>query len=113
VVTLPFEGGDKFMKAGWRLRLKKGLFFVWCMTETAALISSPAFSQAIDSSQIIPPITLATEIIAATRYEHLLSELPVSATVIKRKDILNSPGRSAEEYRAHQARLIDMMKTRE
>ena len=37
------------------------------------------------------------EVISATRYERPLSGLPLSATVITREDILNSPGRSIDD----------------
>jgi outer membrane receptor for ferrienterochelin and colicin len=40
---------------------------------------------------------LPTEVISATRYERPLSGLPLSATVITREDIINSPGRSIDD----------------
>jgi iron complex outermembrane receptor protein len=61
-------------------------------------MGSPAFSQVTDPSQTqTAPIVLPTEVISATRYERPLSDLPVSATVITREEIVNSPGRSIEE----------------
>jgi len=80
------------MKTRQRLHLAIGSIYVLYMTGTALFISSPAFSQVTDPSQTVPPIVLPTEVISATRYERPLSELPVSATVITREDILNSPG---------------------
>lgn len=85
------------MKTHWRLQLIVCCLFVMSLIETVALIGSPAFSQVKDLSQSAPLIVLPTEIISATRYELLLSDLPVSATVITREEILNSPGRSIEE----------------
>jgi hypothetical protein len=61
-------------------------------------LSSPALSQVTDPAQTqSAPILLPTEVISATRYERPLNELPLSATVITREDILNSPGRTIDD----------------
>ena len=73
------------------------LSWIAAFVTAALLISSQAFSQVTDPSQPAEPITLPTEVISATRYERPLSGLPLSATVITREDILNSPGRAIDD----------------
>jgi outer membrane receptor protein involved in Fe transport len=73
------------------------LYWLTVFVAAAFLIGSQAFSQTTDPSQPSEPITLPTEVISATRYERPLSGLPLSATVITREDILNSPGRSIDD----------------
>jgi len=76
------------------------LLHLHCLTAFVAvafLIGSQAFSQVTDPSQTTTPITLPPVVISATRSERPLSGLPVSATVITREDILNSPGRTIDE----------------
>ena len=73
------------------------LSWIAAFVTAALLIGSQAFSQVTDPSQPAEPITLPTEVISATRYERPLSGLPLSATVITREDILNSPGRTIDE----------------
>jgi outer membrane cobalamin receptor len=73
------------------------LYWLTVFVAAAFLIGSQAFSQTTDPSQPAEPITLPTEVISATRYERPLSGLPLSATVVTREDINNSPGRSIDD----------------
>ena len=73
------------------------LSWIAAFVAAALLIGSQAFSQVTDPSQPTEPITLPMEVISATRYERPLSGLPLSATVITREDILNSPGRTIDD----------------
>jgi outer membrane receptor protein involved in Fe transport len=83
----------------WQPHLAIWSVLILCLTGPSSFLKSPAFSQVTDpdQTQTTEPIVLPTEVISATRYERPLAELPLSATVITREDILNSPGRSIDD----------------
>ena len=64
---------------------------------TVMLLTSVAFGQGIAPSAGEKPAVLPEVVISATRTERSVTDLPVSATVITREEIINSAGHSAEE----------------
>ena len=54
--------------------------------------ASPSSTPAPAETPILPPV-----VVSATRTDRTLADLPVSATVITREQIMNSPGRSIDE----------------
>jgi outer membrane receptor protein involved in Fe transport len=60
-------------------------------------VTTLAFGQATGPAPGEEPPTLPPVVVSATRGERSVEDLPVSATVIEREEIVHSPGRSIEE----------------
>ncbi|HTO12077.1 MAG TPA: TonB-dependent receptor, partial [Candidatus Binatia bacterium] len=56
-----------------------------------------AFGQATAPPSGEEPPTLAPVVVSATRGERPVEDLPVSATVLSREEIVNSPARSVDD----------------
>jgi outer membrane receptor protein involved in Fe transport len=71
-----------------------GVVFGQAAPQPEAPVATPAPESTATPGEIpeLPPV-----VVSATRTERSLADLPVSATVISREDIMNSPGRSIEE----------------
>ena len=73
------------------------LSFTLSTAATVMLLTSVAFGQGAVPSSGEKPAVLPEVVISATRTERSVTDLPVSATVITREEIINSAGHSAEE----------------
>jgi outer membrane receptor protein involved in Fe transport len=73
------------------------LFFAAGAAAAVVLLASVAFGQVATPPAREAPTVLPPVVISATRGERSVEDLPVSATVITRDEIINAPGRSVEE----------------